>query len=137
MSILNKTMRPARRFPSSLLGVMLGVLISAQPWTAHAGVLETDDSDAKSGLLDKRDDVKTKARSKPGTPGHGYQLRCWQYGRLIIEEDNLSPPPDTQIAYKLSLREREAKRAPVHLVETLNATCLIQPSRVAKQESRP
>ena len=122
-----------RRIKRSCLAIMLGLWGSALPWAAQSGVVETDPKGA-SGLLDKGKEVTPKPKSDT-ISSTGYQLRCWQYGKLIFEEDNLSPPPDTQVAYKLTLREREAKHSPVHLVETLNATCLVQPSHAPKRES--
>ena len=130
MSTLSKWTRAVRH---QGLGIMLGVLVTSMPWMAQAGVVETELKLAKSGLLDKGPEVK----AKPDVTGSiNYQLRCWQYGKLIFEEDNLSPPPDTRVVYKLTLRERDARRSPVHLLETLNATCLIQPSRGPKESSK-
>jgi hypothetical protein len=130
----NKSTGSARGCKRTVLGITLGLLVSAFPWAAHSGVVETDLKGASSGLLDQSSEIKLKPKAHTSS-GTGYQLRCWQYGKLIFEEDNLSLPPDTQVAYKLTLREREAGRSPVHLVETLNATCLVQPSHVSKQEN--
>lgn len=115
------------------LAILFGALVAGLPLTAHAGLVETELKLAKSGAQDKGNEVK----AKPDTAGSiNYQLRCWQYGKLIFEEDNLSLPPDTQVAYKLTLRERDARRAPVHLLETLNATCLAQPNRGPKESAK-
>lgn len=131
MSTSNKPAGPARRPLRTGLAILLGAWLASLPWTAAAGVVETDTKGAKNALLDK----VGESRARPAPSGGGYQLRCWQYGKLIFEEDDLNLPPDAQVAYKLTLRERDGKRAPVHLVETLNATCLMQPSRVSKQDS--
>jgi hypothetical protein len=53
----------------------------------------------------------------------GNQLRCWQYGRLIIDVHDLDVPPDSS-AYTLTLRTSD--RLPVYLVQSGTSTCLIQ-----------
>ena len=55
----------------------------------------------------------------------GHQIRCWQYGRLIFEENYLMAPSEST-AYLLNMRGTGADRAPVYLVDTRNATCLIK-----------
>jgi hypothetical protein len=78
---------------------------------------------------------ETEAAAKaPGAKG-GYQLRCWQFGRLIFEENNLSVPGEAS-AYALRMTDRS--RSPVLLAETENATCLIKAGvEPAKPAARP
>lgn len=129
MSTSSKWTKAARH---NGLAIVFGALVAGLPLTASAGIVETELKLAKSSAQDKGNEVK----AKPDTAINNYQLRCWQYGKLIFEEDNLSLPPDTQVAYKLTLRERDARRAPVHLLETLNATCLAQPSRGPRENAK-
>lgn len=129
MSTSSKWTKAARH---NGLALLLGALVGL-PLAAPAGIVEPELKLAKSAAQDNGNEGK----AKPGAPAsNNYQLRCWQYGKLIFEEDNLSLPPDTQVAYKLTLRERDARRAPVHLLETLNATCLAQPSRGPKESAK-
>lgn len=53
----------------------------------------------------------------------GYQLRCWQFGRLIVEVNELDVPADSP-TYLLKLADRA--HAPVYLAQAGTATCLIQ-----------
>lgn len=63
----------------------------------------------------------------------GYQIRCWQFGRLLFEENNVGLPPDpSQFGVKLSGTDRQGR--PVHLAETRNATCLIRTSEPRQRE---
>ena len=130
MSTSSKWTKAARH---NGLAIVFGALVAGLSLTAPAGIVETELKLAKSGAQDKGNEVKAKSDTSGSI---NYQLRCWQYGKLIFEEDHLSLPPDTQVAYKLTLRERDARRAPVHLLETLNATCLAQPSRGPKENAK-
>jgi hypothetical protein len=53
-----------------------------------------------------------------------YQLRCWQYGRLLFEERALQLATDSVEGLKLSGTDR--RRQPVMVTDTGNATCLIR-----------
>ena len=56
----------------------------------------------------------------------GYTLRCWQDGRLILEEQHVSMPPGVDAANtRLQLMDRN--RQPIVIAETKNATCLVKP----------
>jgi hypothetical protein len=129
MSTSNKPAGAAWPALHAIAALFLGAGLAVLPGSASSGTVQTDDKDLRAELSDKGS--VTKAR--PAPPGGGaYTLRCWQYGKLIFEEDDLAPPPDTQTAYRLTLRERAGKRASLHLVETLNATCLVQQTRETK-----
>lgn len=62
----------------------------------------------------------------------GNQLRCWQYGRLIIDVQDLEVPPESP-AYALKLHTSD--RLPVYLVQSGTSTCLIQ--RPSVERVRP
>jgi hypothetical protein len=77
-----------------------------------------------------RDDKADKAQG-------GYVLRCWQDGRLILEEQHVSLPiaPDSAQT-KLQLQDRN--RQPLLVAETRNATCLVRAQAPARpRSSRP
>lgn len=59
--------------------------------------------------------------------GAGYQVRCWQLGQLIFEENNLKIP---EASLKLGLKLNGSSQRAVYLIETTNSTCLIKPSDV-------
>lgn len=60
-----------------------------------------------------------------------YQLRCWQRGRLVIEESGLELPaagPATGGSTgSVRLRASDARKQALYLTETQNATCLLRP----------
>jgi hypothetical protein len=67
----------------------------------------------------------------------GYVLRCWQDGKLILEEQHVSAPvlPDAAQT-KLQLQDRN--RQPLVVAETRNATCLVRAQTPATpRSSRP
>lgn len=53
-----------------------------------------------------------------------FQLRCWQYGRLLFEERALQLSTDTVQGLKLSGTDR--RQQPVMVTDTGNATCLLR-----------
>lgn len=56
-------------------------------------------------------------------PGR-YQVRCWQYGRLLFEQRDVELSGE-QVA-GLKLRGTDRQRQPMLLTDTGNATCLIK-----------
>jgi hypothetical protein len=65
----------------------------------------------------------SSAASGPSPSPLRYQLRCWQWGRLVIEETGLELPA----AGNLRLRATDARQQPLYLTEMRNATCLVRP----------
>lgn len=64
-----------------------------------------------------------------------YQLRCWQDGRLIFEENGLTAPVKAGRPV-LAMQSREGG-ADLHLIETGNTTCLIQQRSAADSRRQP
>jgi len=63
----------------------------------------------------------------------GHQVRCWQYGKLIIDEFRIGPMPEAPDAV---LRLASGARGAV--LDARNATCLIKPqSRAASPVVTP
>jgi hypothetical protein len=61
------------------------------------------------------------ARAPSGT----YQIRCWQDGRLLFEENQVSLPVDgARYGVKMAGTDRNGK--PIYVADTRNATCLIR-----------
>ncbi|HEV7912664.1 MAG TPA: hypothetical protein VGP22_02765 [Albitalea sp.] len=69
---------------------------------------------------------------KSTAPGETlYQVRCWQYGRLLFEERDLQLPAD--VSAGLKLRGTDRHRQSVYVTDTGNATCLIRSSAPARR----
>ena len=66
----------------------------------------------------------TSAARTAGSTESLYQVRCWQYGRLLFEERDLLLPPD--VSAGLKLRATDRNRQAVYVTDTGNATCLIR-----------
>lgn len=95
-------------------GRSAAMLLVLVPVIALSGVVGTD-----SGKL-----------GKPA--GGGYTLRCWQDGRLILEEQHVSLPPVVDAA-STRLQVIDRQQQPVIVAETKNATCLVK----ARPPERP
>jgi hypothetical protein len=63
------------------------------------------------------------AKPAPRTAG-SWQIRCWQEGRLLFEENGISLPDATQYSAVIAGADRQGR--PVYVAETRNATCLIR-----------
>ena len=98
---------------------VMAALLSALHLIAAAGVVA--------------DRSKSPAPRAAPTEG-GYVLRCWQEGRLILEEQHVSAPMVLESgATKLQLQDRQQQ--PLYVAETRNATCLVRalaPARTRK-----
>ena len=55
-----------------------------------------------------------------------WQIRCWQDGRLLFEENGVSLPDTAQYPTLIAGADRQGR--PVYVAETRNATCLIRPA---------
>jgi hypothetical protein len=60
----------------------------------------------------------------------GFQVRCWQYGRLLFEESDLQLPPE--VTGGLKLRGTDRNRQPVYITDTGSSTCLIRSVQVRR-----
>ncbi len=91
----------------------LAALLSVLPLLATAGV------------------VADRSKSPPArtaAPQGGYVLRCWQEGRLILEEQHVSAPMALESGTtRLQLQDRNQQ--PLYVAETRNATCLVRPTQ--------
>src|SRR5687768_10637513 len=95
----------------------LGALILLMPVVALSGLVGIDSG--KSG-----------AANPP--PVGAYTLRCWQDGRLILEEQHVSMPPGVDGA-STRLQVIDRNQRPMLIAETKNATCLVK----ARAPDRP
>jgi hypothetical protein len=97
--------------PAALAVALVGTLVAITPQPADAGKVDAP----PQALPPERE-----AAATDGT----YQLRCWQYGRLLFEERALVLATDMVEGLKLSGTDR--RRQPVLVTDTGNATCLIR-----------
>lgn len=63
-------------------------------------------------------------RSERDSAGRLFQVRCWQYGRLLFEEQDVRL--DDEVVGGLKLRGTDRQRHPLMVTDTGNATCLIR-----------
>jgi len=57
--------------------------------------------------------------------GQSYQIRCWQFGRLLFEENSVGLPADWA-RYTIKIQGKDQDANGVFVAETSNATCLIR-----------
>lgn len=67
--------------------------------------------------------MRPKAGARMDGAARGFELRCWQEGRLILEEHFLKVPPESSAD---ALRMNDTAGRPVRVLETANATCLLK-----------
>lgn len=98
--------------PAATAAVMVGLL--AMPVVASTGGAATEMRDApRSGAY------------QPAPEGpYNYQMRCWQHGRLMLEQDLRELPADDRHPLKESGSDRLGH--PVYVAEAGNVTCLIR-----------
>lgn len=111
--------------PTALLfGALLAVALS---FSASTDAM-ADGSDSEGALM--RTAMQTKQDARSG----GYELRCWQEGRLILQENALQAPADSS-ADVLRMNDRNGQR--VRVLETKNATCLLKKVSAPRRMLRP
>lgn len=69
------------------------------------------------------------AVAQAGTSPGSYQLRCWQYGRLLFDEGPVTLSPETRQGARLVAFDRHG--AAVIVTDTGATTCMARPSRNA------
>jgi hypothetical protein len=83
-------------------------------------------SDAMAGVdPQERQNAFDSAAPASAAKAGQYQLRCWQHGRLVLEENDVQLPPELA-ASGMKLRGTDRTKRPIYVAETTNATCLIR-----------
>jgi hypothetical protein len=85
------------------------------PICALAGVTTTDTPQP----------AKPPAVEKASKASGNYQIRCWQFGRLLFEENHVALPADNA-QYGVKMAGTDRKGQPIFVAETRNSTCLIR-----------
>jgi hypothetical protein len=107
------TRRAAQPALASRLGTAAVWLALLTPFAAAAGL---------STLPASRE----TAASEEGKPAAGtYHIRCWQYGKLLFEENRISLPASNS-QYGVRIGGTDRNNRPIYVAETKNATCLIR-----------
>ena len=102
--------KPSERIVLGAAASLLALLPVLE--SAWAGVATED---ARSAF-----DAAATASAPAASPAR-HRLRCWQHGRLVIEENGIE-----LAAGSVKLRATDARRQPITLLETQNATCLVR-----------
>ncbi|GAA4340183.1 hypothetical protein GCM10023165_19980 [Variovorax defluvii] len=109
---------------AALAGLALAALTGAllqMPRGAEAGVATGGDDRVAQRALPPPP-VPAPAQKGPAT----YQLRCWQYGRLLFDEGPVTLGPETRQGAKLVAFDRQGKTLIV--TDSGWTTCLARPS---------
>jgi hypothetical protein len=68
---------------------------------------------------------------------YNYQMRCWQHGHLLLEQ-NLGELPADRTRYPLALSGSDGAGRPVYVAETNgNATCVIRSAAESGVQPQP
>lgn len=114
----NSRIDPAMHRTKLIALIALGCAYLAVPMTVLSGLEEPRGE--KSALDSRSGKSPAKAAAAPG----GNQIRRWQYGRLIFEENHLDIPAESP-AYTLIMHYTGPGHSPMYLVDAGSATCLI------------
>jgi hypothetical protein len=86
------------------------------PLTALSG-LSADEAATPAAIV--------AAPDKTARTGGAYRVRCWQFGRLLFEENYIGLPSDlANTAVKFRGTDRNGNA--IYVADTRNSTCLIQ-----------
>ena len=102
----------ARRLPA----LRVAALVLCAPLWVLAGVATTTES---------KEPARPTASTAQPAKAAAYQMRCWQYGKLLFEESLASLPTDGA-QYSLKVSGTDRKGHSIYVAETKNATCLIR-----------
>ena len=75
--------------------------------------------------IESREAPQSGAYQKDSKGAYNYQMRCWQHGRLLFEQNLVDLPTDGS-RYQLKVSGSDRYGRPVYVAETSNATCLIR-----------
>ena len=120
--------REARKVLALVLSTT-AVLLAA-PLAAISGVNAeaTDPAGAASAAGTAEPRVLERSDGRAEAQGRTYQLRCWQYGRLVFEENGVRFDLKDE-GHRQRLRGTDRQGLAVILTDTSNATCLIRAER--------
>lgn len=97
--------KPTNQFT---VGLAAGALILSVCTLLFAGARTSDESSVGRAESFARD---------------GFQFRCWQYGQLLFEENNVEVP-EAAAQRAIVLQRNHGRPSALYVFETKNATCL-------------
>ena len=95
------------------------------PFVAVAGLTTTPAATEPVGLVEPKVPEPKAAEPRTPPPAGSYQIRCWQEGRLLFEQNGVKLPADSS-RYGVKIGGTDRYNKPVYVAETRNATCLIR-----------
>jgi hypothetical protein len=102
------------------------------PLGAAAGIASGDDG----RILSRDPPAAAAAAAAPNQKASGtYQLRCWQYGRLLFDEGPVTLGAEARQGAKLVAIDRHG--APLIITDAGGTTCLARPSAAAPNLALP
>lgn len=116
-----------------------GTVVPPAPVDTARG-LSPGDAPRPASTPDARDDAdppaaRSTSAKESGGP-HRYQLRCWQYGRLLFDEGPVTLPADARKAARVVAYDRQG--APLIVSEAGGSTtCLARPAAPAPNLALP
>jgi len=90
------------------------VLLLVVPVMASSGVSRIEPRATSPGSADAQ------------VAGSSYEMRCWQQGRLVFEQNLVELPSSDGTPYTLRVSGADRDGRPVYVAETTNATCLLR-----------
>ncbi len=112
---------PSDEIPRSGWRWIGAALVALAVPAALAGIAAS----AAPGTIADADAAAAAAAPRPAPAGGGYQIRCWQYGRLLFEENRVTLPADAA-RYGIKMAGTDRRNKPIYVADTRNATCLIR-----------
>jgi hypothetical protein len=67
--------------------------------------------------------LEAASASRVPSAQRSYQVRCWQYGRLLFEESDLQLP---EVPGGLKLHGTDQNKQPVYITDTGSSICLVR-----------
>ena len=111
----DKMLRAMRPVSAGRLAAAAMWLALLTPFAAVAGL-----SIVPVGETAGRQAAAQREKAPPGL----YQIRCWQFGKLLFEENRIAFPDGAQYSVRIGGKDRNNR--PIYVAETENATCLIR-----------
>lgn len=99
--------------------IFLGLTILAAPFVSHSGIELPEAKPTQQKVSSGGETFDSSASA--------YHIRCWQYGRLVIEQDRIEVS-NRSPAYAPVMDAMEQGQSLVYLVESGSSPCLIKRS---------
>ena len=111
-----------RLFDAAVTAAAIMVLLVLPPQgTAQAGVNRLDDRNALEAATPSTPAASAAARGP-------YRMRCWQYGRLLLDEYLAALPSDGASRYGGRITATDPRGRPLRVTELQSVACLVRSS---------